>query len=79
MIIKVLGSGCANCKKLEQNVQSALMHLGIMATIEKVTDFNKMMAYGIMSTPALVINEKVVSAGRILSVIEIVNLIKKMY
>lgn len=77
MNIKILGSGCANCKRLEENAKQAVTLLGLNATIEKVTDYNKMMSYGIMSTPALVINEKVVSAGRVLSYQEIINIITK--
>jgi small redox-active disulfide protein 2 len=65
MIIKVLGSGCANCKKLEANTKKAVEELGIDATIEKVEDFKKIMAYGVMKTPALVVDEKVKIMGRV--------------
>lgn len=65
MLVKVLGSGCANCQKLEQNVRKALDLLGLEATIEKVTEYGDILAYGVSSTPALVIDEKVVLAGRI--------------
>lgn len=75
MNIKILGSGCANCKRLEENARQAVERLGLTANIEKVTDFNKMMAYGIMSTPALVIDEKVVSAGKVLSAQDIQNIL----
>ncbi|MDH8677241.1 thioredoxin family protein [Fusibacter bizertensis] len=68
MHIKVLGSGCDKCKKLEANVKEAVSALGIEATIEKVEDFKAIMAYGVMQTPALVIDEKVKSVGKILSV-----------
>jgi len=68
MLIKVLGSGCDKCKKLEANVKEAVSALGIEATIEKVEDFKAIMAYGVMQTPALVIDEKVKSVGKILSV-----------
>lgn len=71
MIIKVLGSGCANCKKLEENTRKAVEELGIDATIEKVTDFKKIMAYGVMKTPALVVDEKVKIMGRVASAEEI--------
>ena len=71
MIIKVLGSGCANCKKLEENTRKAVEELGIEATIEKVTDFKKIMAYGVMKTPALVVDEKVKIMGRVPSAEEI--------
>ena len=71
MIIKVLGSGCANCKKLEENTRKAVEELGIEATIEKVTDFKLIMAYGVMKTPALVVDEKVKIMGRVPSADEI--------
>lgn len=71
MIIKVLGSGCASCKKLEENTKQAVAELGIDATIEKVTDFKQIMAYGVMKTPALVVDEKVKIMGRVPSPEEI--------
>jgi small redox-active disulfide protein 2 len=63
--IKILGSGCANCKKLEAVVRDAATSSGVEADFEKVTDMKAMMTYDILSTPALVINEKVVASGRI--------------
>ena len=63
--IKVLGPGCANCKRLEQMTRSEVEKLGLEAAIEKVTDYGQIMAYGVMSTPGLVINERVVAYGRI--------------
>jgi small redox-active disulfide protein 2 len=65
MTIKILGSGCANCKKLEAVARAAAESAGIEAEFIKVTSQKDMLAYDILSTPALVINEKVVSAGRI--------------
>jgi small redox-active disulfide protein 2 len=63
--IKVLGSGCPNCKKVETIARQAVSHMGLQAEIVKVTDYNQMLEYNILSTPGLVINEKLVCAGRI--------------
>ncbi len=71
MNIKVLGSGCDKCKKLEANVKEAISSLGIEATVEKIEDFKLIMTYGVMQTPALVIDEKVKSVGKLLSVDEV--------
>lgn len=65
MIIKVLGSGCSNCKKLEANAKVAVEELGIQATIEKVEKLEDIIAYGVMKTPALVVDEQVKVMGRI--------------
>jgi small redox-active disulfide protein 2 len=65
MIIKVLGTGCANCKKLEENTRKAVEELGLDATIEKVTEIKDIMKYGVMKTPALVVDEKVKIMGRV--------------
>ena len=69
--IKVLGSGCNNCKQVESNARKAVEILGIEAEIEKVTDYAEIMKWPILSTPGLVINDKLVSAGRIPSEAEI--------
>ncbi|MHB8125176.1 MAG: thioredoxin family protein [Desulfitobacteriaceae bacterium] len=65
MIIKILGSGCANCKKLQAATEEVVKETGVTATIEKVEDIQKIMEYGVMRTPAIVINEKVKAFGRI--------------
>lgn len=65
MEIKVLGTGCAKCKTLEKLVKDVVAELGLNATVEKVEDIQKIMRYGIMSTPGLVINEKVIFSGRL--------------
>ncbi|HYQ55916.1 MAG TPA: thioredoxin family protein [Draconibacterium sp.] len=65
MDIKVLGTGCAKCKKLEQITRTAVSELGIEATIEKVEDIYKIMQFGVMSTPGLVVDNKVVLSGRL--------------
>jgi small redox-active disulfide protein 2 len=65
LTIKALGSGCANCKRLEQEVRSALEGTAVEYELLKVTDYGDIAAYGIMSTPGLVMNETVLSAGRI--------------
>lgn len=76
MIIKVLGMGCCNCKALYHVVEEAVKELEIDATIEKVEDMAKIMEYGVMRTPALVINEKVVIQGRIPKKDEVKKLLK---
>lgn len=65
LTIKVLGPGCANCQKVEAIAQKAVSMLGLDAQIEKITDRSQMMAYHLLATPGLVINEKLVAAGRI--------------
>ncbi len=76
MIIKVLGTGCASCKKLEANAKEAVSKLGIEASVEKVEDLKDIMAYGVMKTPALVVDETVKSMGKVLSSDDIVKLLK---
>lgn len=78
MIIKILGSGCKNCVSLKENTEAALKEAGIEAEIIKVTDFKDIMAYGIMSTPGLVIDEKVVSYGKVLKPKEIVKILENV-
>ncbi len=71
LTVKVLGPGCANCKNLEALARKAITGLGIEAEVIKVTDHEEIMKYPILSTPGLVVNEKLVSAGRIPSEAEI--------
>lgn len=71
--IKVLGSGCANCKRLEATARKVVESLAIEAEIEKVTDYAEILKWPILSTPGLVINDKLVSAGRIPSEKEIAD------
>ena len=76
MEIKVLGSGCASCKALFTTAQQAVAELGIEATVIKEEDLMKIMEYNVMSLPALVVDGKVVSKGRKLSVDEVKELLK---
>jgi small redox-active disulfide protein 2 len=75
MEVKILGSGCPNCKRLEKTVRQALSEMGAEATVTKVTDFGDIMAYDIITTPGLVIDEKVVSSGRVPSRAEVSSMI----
>lgn len=77
MIIKVLGSGCANCVKLEENARLAAKDLGIEAEFVKVKDMEGIASYGIMRTPGLVVDEKVVSYGKVLTSEQIKPLLSK--
>lgn len=77
MEIKVLGTGCAKCRSLEQVTRNAVTELGISANVAKEEDIVKIMGYGVMQTPALVINEKVILTGRVPSAAEIKDLISK--
>lgn len=71
MVIKILGTGCAKCHQLEENVRKAVADLGIDATIEKVEDMKDIVKYGVMRTPALVVDEKIKVMGRVPSSEEI--------
>lgn len=75
--IKVLGTGCAKCRALEQAVRAAMLELGINEELEHVTDFVNIAAYGVMTTPALVVDGKVVSYGKVLQKDEAKTLIAK--
>ena len=77
MEIKVLGTGCAKCKSLEKLTREVVAEINIEADIQKVEDIYKIMQFGVMSTPALVINQKVVLSGRLPSNTELKELITK--
>jgi len=76
MIIKILGPGCVRCHRLEQLTREVVTELGLTAEFDHVTEMNKIMAYPVMSTPALVINEQVKVAGRMPSKEEIAGWLK---
>ncbi len=76
MQIKILGSGCKKCLTLADNTRAALASLGRDAEIIKVTDFAEIAAHGVMSTPALAIDDKVVSVGKVLSADEVAALLR---
>lgn len=75
--IKVLGAGCASCHKQYENVKEAVSNIGLNVEVEYITDMEKVMTYGVMSMPAIVINDKVVSMGKVLKVSEVEKLLKK--
>lgn len=75
--IKILGSGCTKCNELEANTKKALEELGMDIDIDHITDFTQIASYGVMSTPALVIDSKVVAYGKVLKTEEVVKLLKK--
>lgn len=76
--IKVLGSGCAKCNALEEAVRAALKELGMDTSIDHVTDFTQIAAYGVMTTPALVVDGKVASYGKVLKKEEAKAIIQKV-
>ena len=75
MIVKVLGPGCRNCVNLERATRQAIDDLGLDATVEKVTDYPTIVGYGVMATPALVVDEKLVSSGRVPTAAEVRKLL----
>ena len=77
MKLEVLGTGCAKCKTLEQVTKEAVARFGGFHEVKKVEDLTKIMEYGVMSTPALVIDAKVVSSGKVLSVDDVVALMQE--
>jgi len=76
MEIKLLGTGCANCKKLEINIVKAIAKLGIDAEVKKITDITEIASYGILSVPALMVDGKVKMSGRVPGTNEIMELLK---
>ena len=75
--VKVLGGGCAKCHELEANGKAALASLGLDQSVDLITDFSVIAAYGVMSTPALVVDGKVVSYGKVLKRDEVVTILKR--
>lgn len=76
--VKVLGSGCAKCNELETAAREALAELGMDTAIDHVTDFTQIAAYGVMTTPALVVDGKVVCFGKVLKKDEVIRLLKEV-
>ena len=76
--VKVLGSGCAKCNQLEAATKDALEQLGMDTAIDHVTDFSQIAAYGVMTTPALVVDGKVVSYGKVLKADEVIKILQKV-
>jgi small redox-active disulfide protein 2 len=76
VVIKILGSGCPNCKKLEENAKKALKELRMDAKVVKIKEYRDIASYGVMRTPALVIDDMVVSYGRVLTVSEIISILR---
>ncbi len=74
--IKILGTGCAKCTKLMENAEKAAKKLGIEYEIEKVSDINAIMSYGVMATPALVLDDKVKAVGKVPSSEDIEKMLK---
>ena len=72
--IKILGSGCAKCAELEKSTREAIEQLGLDTNIEHIRDFEQIASYGVMTTPALVVDGKVISYGKVLSVDEVKKL-----
>ncbi len=77
MRIQILGTGCPKCRLLEEHARQAVQELGVRADIEKVTDIDEIMRFGVMMTPALAINGSVKAAGRVLTKDQIAEFIRK--
>lgn len=77
MRIEILGAGCPKCKQLTANAEAAVKELSIQAEIAKITDIDKITGYGVMMTPALVVDGKLVSSGKVLNKDEVKRILKK--
>ncbi|MDY3249921.1 MAG: thioredoxin family protein [Candidatus Choladocola sp.] len=75
--IKVLGAGCKSCHELYENTKEAVRAMGISVEVEYITDMQKIMEYGVMSMPAIVVNERVVSMGKVLKAADVEKLLRK--
>ncbi len=78
-IIKILGSGCTSCNMLEQSVRKAVSNMNIDVEIKHIRDFSEIASYGVISTPALVLGDKVLSYGKVLSVDEVEKILKDKF
>ena len=76
--VKVLGAGCKSCHEQYENAKAAVKALGLNIEVEYITDMEKVMGYGVMSMPAIVVNEKVVSMGKVLKAADVENLLRKL-
>ena len=76
--IKVLGAGCKSCHEQYENAKAAVKALGLSVEVEYITDMEKVMAYGVMSMPAIVVNDKVVSMGKVLKAADVEKLLRKL-
>ncbi len=76
--IKVLGAGCKSCHEQYENAKKAVAEMGLSVEVEYITDMEKVMAYGVMSMPALVVNEKVVAMGKVLKPADVVKLLRNL-
>ena len=76
--VKVLGAGCKSCHEQYENAKAAVTALGLNIEVEYITDMEKVMGYGVMSMPAIVVNEKVVSMGKVLKAADVENLLRKL-
>lgn len=76
--VKILGSGCAKCNELEKNIVEALKQLGHNTEVDHITDFSVIASYGVMTTPAVVVDEKVISYGKVLKIDEAISLLKEI-